>query len=179
MDCGNRVGRFPGCWINCQLPPLQRNWRQLEKTGGGKGNPVRYSGGAAVSDRASLTKAGDGIEQAARYAASYRKRSAQLKGYFKETATADALREVDQKFEAFYDAGVRMTNAYINGETAAGNRFMEDFDAAADHLNGEFGKVENPIVSAYDLTIADSQVARRRLFPASVLDCLWLLGREA
>lgn len=108
---------------------------------------------------ASLTKGGDGIEQAARYAASYRKRSAQLKGYFKETATADTLREVDQKFEAFYDAGVRMTNAYISGETAAGNRFMEDFDAAADHLNGEFGKVETPIVSAYDLTIADSQEA--------------------
>lgn len=46
----------------------------------------------------------------------------------------DALNKIRASFDAYYNLGVKMAHAYVDGGTSAGNKMMKSFDAQASEL---------------------------------------------
>ena len=82
----------------------------------------------------------DGFKEAESSSESFSDGLAKFRGMFQEENDTAGLRDVSElesAFEAYYEVGKTMAQAYIDGGPAAGNKQMAAFDAAAAGLTGK------------------------------------------
>ncbi len=99
----------------------------------------------------SATRAQDGLDDGFTEAKNYHDEFNKGLSQFIEYDTAsgnrervDEARKLQEKFELYYQTGVRMAHAYIDGGPVAGNKLMGDFDKTSLQLQDEL----KPYVSA-------------------------------
>lgn len=75
----------------------------------------------------------DGFDKAQEYASNVEKIITELKAlnpsYTKE------LESIEESFKPYYETGIKMAQAYIDGGPTKGNLYMEDFDTNAEEIN--------------------------------------------
>lgn len=101
----------------------------------------------------------DGLDEAAAYADHVRTLVEELR----QIGTIDdaSLDAVLTSFDAYYETGVRMAHAYIDGGPQAGNVIMEEFDTVATDINDKIDvlaqtseeRVANTLTSVYNAMI--------------------------
>ena len=74
-----------------------------------------------------------------------------------DTASLEKLRAVNADFDAFYRAGIKMAQGYVDGGPAVGNKMMSDFDKASDTLQEEM----QPFVKA-QLDMSDAAIEKAK-----------------
>jgi len=75
-----------------------------------------------------------GFHQAAEAAKAFDQAFQELMKAFREggdQSAIDALNKIRASFDAYYNLGVKMAHAYVDGGTGAGNKMMKSFDAQA------------------------------------------------
>lgn len=80
----------------------------------------------------------DGDDKAAQSAANFQSHTAeaqQLSEELGDKRLSTALQVTQQAFPAFYETGKKMAALYVSEGPAAGNRFMSEFDSAADGMS--------------------------------------------
>ncbi len=85
----------------------------------------------------------DGLDQAEAYAEQARALMKELKAFDALQSNAAQLEQLETNFETYYQAGVRMANAYVGQGTTAGNQLMADFDASAEQINADIDTLAN------------------------------------
>jgi methyl-accepting chemotaxis protein len=94
----------------------------------------------------SATRAQDGLDDGLQKAQENRDAFMQKADKFHQMYTAEknsqAIAEIDAirvRFDAYFDSGNKMAQAYINGGPAAGNKLMSAFDGASETLQEALG----------------------------------------
>ncbi|MFT4928705.1 MAG: methyl-accepting chemotaxis protein [Phenylobacterium sp.] len=75
----------------------------------------------------------DGFDEAQKQAKMFTSLIGELKSL--DSQQAGKYGEIARSFEAYYQSGKQMAQAYVDGGPAAGNAMMADFDSAAELLN--------------------------------------------
>ena len=82
----------------------------------------------------------DGFDEAAVNAKAFREGMGRFRQIYEHENVTDQLTRVDnisRRFEAYYEMGQKMANAYISDGRGAGNKLMEEFDPFAAALTDE------------------------------------------
>ena len=89
----------------------------------------------------------DGFDEAAEHASEFERIVGDFKTFYQKAGRDDKVSELEdlqKDFDAFYDMGKQMAQAYIDYGPDEGNNFMEKFDPFAEELfNGVDGFVED------------------------------------
>ena len=89
----------------------------------------------------------DGALKAADFAQEFKANAEKLRTLLKdlnEPAIADVLAKLEQRFPSYFDVGSRMSEAYVSGGPADGNKMMESFDTEA-------AQMSDALVQLYDV----------------------------
>jgi len=84
----------------------------------------------------------DGFKEARKSYDSFLRATDQFEKMFAVEQDRDGLKELQvlkSRFTAYYQTGLTMAQAYVEGGPPAGNRLMGDFDKASDSLQGALG----------------------------------------
>jgi methyl-accepting chemotaxis protein len=133
----------------------------------------------------------DGFDEAEKSTQSFLGGVAEFKRMYQEENDSSALREmteIEDAFEAYYEAGKTMANAYIEGGPAAGNQQMAAFDEAAmrlvdmldpfvDSQTEEFDAAMQSVLSSAE-TLASASLTGGLIGVISSLLCAWLITRS-
>jgi len=102
-----------------------------------------------ISATRGLDGLADGFDEAARFAAEFQSdvsAAQQIADELGLSAVAEALRSAEAAFPAYYEAGRRMAQRYIDGGPAGGNPMMGGFDetagAMAEQIKRLFAEIE-------------------------------------
>lgn len=93
----------------------------------------------------------DGFEEAEKHAKSTKKIFEELKKSNPEDK--DAIENIENKFEPYYEIGKKMANAYIAGGPEKGNLSMLKFDEMAKSVNGSVDKFKDGAYRRIDISI--------------------------
>lgn len=77
----------------------------------------------------------DGLDEASRYAAMFRKSAEEMKQVNPEDQ--ERLQKIIVAFDDFYAVGQKMAHVFIDQGHEKGNQLMDDFDAQAEEVNSE------------------------------------------
>ena len=111
-----------------------------------------------ISATRGLDGLNDGPELAAEAAKAFESDSSMALQLAEELAFPEAverLKEARQAFPGYYQAGQEMSRAYVEGGPAAGNTFMESFDAAAGKVSDAMDKVAEAVKIKADAALKD------------------------
>ncbi|OJX79438.1 methyl-accepting chemotaxis protein [Magnetospirillum sp. 64-120] len=110
----------------------------------------------------------DGFDKAAQFAQLFKTHMDQAQSLAKDMnadKAAASLGMVDKAFPGYYEVGQRMAHAYVDNGTAAGNKFMEEFDQQAGNLTQS---LETLLADADQLMVAERQATDQAIRTARV-----------
>lgn len=93
----------------------------------------------------------DGKEKAKEFADLFEKDAENAKkiaANLKLDDIVSAITSVEKEFPAYFEVGNRMTDAYVEGGPALGNKMMPEFDAASEKMQGEIDKLTQLVGAA-------------------------------
>jgi methyl-accepting chemotaxis protein len=106
----------------------------------------------------------DGFTEAEKYANDFRDTIEQLQSLDRENK--DKYLAFLSSFESYYDMGVKMAQAYIDGGPTEGNKIMESFDSFAEDINAKIN--ENSIITedaiTKKITLLEQRTERAEFF---------------
>ena len=114
----------------------------------------------------------DGFGEARKYADHFRKLMGQYRDFFTKKQLSRALSELDKlqkEFTDYYEMGVKMAQAYIDGGPAAGNVLMEKFDPFAQAITEDIQKFEASRIEEMDVQLERMTVLLDRGFYISLV----------
>ena len=77
----------------------------------------------------------DGFQKAAQYAQDVKIILNELEQINPENTSE--IKRIDKNFEPYYETGIKMAKAYVDGGPESGNLYMEEFDSTAEAINNE------------------------------------------
>lgn len=106
----------------------------------------------------------DGFTEAEKYANDFRDTIEQLQSL--DSENKDKYLAFLSSFESYYDMGVKMAQAYIDGGPTEGNKIMESFDSFAEDINAKIN--ENSIITedaiTKKITLLEQRTERAEFF---------------
>jgi methyl-accepting chemotaxis protein len=98
-----------------------------------------------LTDASATRDLGDDAKDAAEHAAAFRanvNRAADVARALGQTEAAALVEQLRAAFPGYYDTGLTMAHAYIDGGIEAGNEVMKRFDPQADAMSGLTAKLD-------------------------------------